>query len=304
MNFREILFIGCVVLVLTVCILGFVGSFFRSPQQYEVVSIDSLKLPAALDMKYSPQSPKEFITLEKRAAVEEFYADADTASEKVIEEKIEKVYQHINAGQKTETNPDQKTAPAKIIVAIDGAKKEVPSDVAVLPRKTDKVSSPRKVLKKAEPPVLPAVSKPVEPKKETVVKPSRKVVEHTPAPVHSSSSNKATVHYTVQKGDTLFALSKKFGISRQEIAEHNKIGINSELIIGQKLQFTVPEDTLKNSSAKGSYMVHHIIKSGETISSVAKHYGVSVSDVIEANKNRVKDINIVVKGQELLIPVK
>jgi putative chitinase len=50
-------------------------------------------------------------------------------------------------------------------------------------------------------------------------------------------------------------------------------------------------------------MVTYTVREGDTLSGIAERYGVDLDDLIEANKDRVKDPNNLRVGQELRIPV-
>jgi LysM repeat protein len=64
----------------------------------------------------------------------------------------------------------------------------------------------------------------------------------------------------------------------------------------------LPTDTpLPASPTPAGEMLVHVIKSGETLSGIAKAYGVTTQALIEANG--VSDPNQIIAGQELIIPV-
>ncbi|KAL5559835.1 hypothetical protein UlMin_036046 [Ulmus minor] len=67
----------------------------------------------------------------------------------------------------------------------------------------------------------------------------------------------------------------------------------------QKWRFQIEEMSKGQCSAK-HYMVH-VVKEGETLSSISKQYGVSVYAIVAANKNLV-DVDLVFKDQHLNIP--
>ncbi len=53
----------------------------------------------------------------------------------------------------------------------------------------------------------------------------------------SVAENKATIkYYKVKKGDTLFKISKQFGVSQEELKQMNKLGKAGKIAIGQKLK--------------------------------------------------------------------
>jgi peptidoglycan DL-endopeptidase LytF len=104
------------------------------------------------------------------------------------------------------------------------------------------------------------------------------------------SSTKSSV-YTVQSGDSLSVIAKKFGTTVTNIKNVN--GLTSDLIqVGQQLK--LPTETVMNDK------VYHVI-SGDTLSGIAKKFGLSVEDVKTTN-NLGSDMIYV--GQSLKIPLK
>ncbi|MGN0966635.1 MAG: LysM peptidoglycan-binding domain-containing protein [Candidatus Coprovivens sp.] len=92
--------------------------------------------------------------------------------------------------------------------------------------------------------------------------------------------------YTVKKGDTLYGIAKKFGLSVDELKNYNNLKSNS-LSIGQKIN--IP------SNEKNTY----VVKSGDTLYNIAKSNGVSVSDLMSLNNLNNSNLSI---GQVLVLP--
>lgn len=108
---------------------------------------------------------------------------------------------------------------------------------------------------------------------------------------------KRFVLHRLEAKETLYALSRKYGVSVDEIKKANAdVNIN-ELKVGQVLRVPSPEKTTaanKNTST-------HIVIAGETLYSIAKKYNVSVDEMKKINPTAVSGISI---GDELLIPGK
>ncbi|ASB88928.1 LysM peptidoglycan-binding domain-containing protein [Bacillus sonorensis] len=80
---------------------------------------------------------------------------------------------------------------------------------------------------------------------------------------------------TVQKGDTLWGISQKQGVSLQDLKEWNQL--SSDVIIpGQKL----------NVSEKTTEKKQYTIKKGDTLWKIAQKFGVTVNDL--KNWNNIK----------------
>lgn len=93
--------------------------------------------------------------------------------------------------------------------------------------------------------------------------------------------------YTVQKGDTLYSIAKKYNTTVDKIMSMNNLNTNM-LSIGQKL--VIPESISLNT---------YIVKSGDTLYSIARANNTTVSAIKIAN-NLISDILSI--GQELIIP--
>jgi LysM repeat protein len=102
-----------------------------------------------------------------------------------------------------------------------------------------------------------------------------------------------TVSYTVRRGDTLFRIGQRFGVSWVEIAEANGIVNPNQIYPGQVLK--IP------ASAPGpSPEFTHIVSRGETLYSIALRYGVRWLAVAEANG--IQSPFVIYAGQTLVIP--
>ncbi len=94
--------------------------------------------------------------------------------------------------------------------------------------------------------------------------------------------------YVVEKGDTLFGISKQFGVSVEELKRINDL-VNNNIQIGELLR--IP--TEQTSSL-------YIVKRGDTLYSIASRYGISVDELIRVNNLNSYNLGI---GQQLVIPI-
>ncbi|MGJ8668356.1 MAG: LysM peptidoglycan-binding domain-containing protein [Oceanococcus sp.] len=105
--------------------------------------------------------------------------------------------------------------------------------------------------------------------------------------------NKAsrTSIYTVRSGDTLSSIARRFGTSVGRIQTANGISNPQHLRVGVRLK--VPSNKL-------SSYAWHTIRSGQTVESIARKYGVSVQSIASAND--LSNINRIRVGQKLKVP--
>lgn len=111
--------------------------------------------------------------------------------------------------------------------------------------------------------------------------------------------------YTVGEGDTLFSIALKFEVSPNEIVAANTLADPNAVFVGQQL--LIPGYQPSAASAGGSASTAapgapaiHVVRAGEVLSVIAETYGVSLDDLIAAN--RITDPNLVSPGTELVIP--
>ncbi len=94
--------------------------------------------------------------------------------------------------------------------------------------------------------------------------------------------------YIVQSGDTLYGISKQFGVSIADIVAENNLS-TFVLRVGQVLKIPSIETTTL-----------YIVKEGDTLYSISRKFNVSVDDIIRINN---LNSNLIALGQELFIPV-
>lgn len=94
--------------------------------------------------------------------------------------------------------------------------------------------------------------------------------------------------YVVQRGDTLYGISKQFGVTVEELRLENDLTGNT-LIVGQVLRIPTLETTAL-----------YVVKRGDTLYSIASRYGVSVNSLMSLNNLNSTTLSI---GQQLRIPI-
>lgn len=108
----------------------------------------------------------------------------------------------------------------------------------------------------------------------------------------------ASAHtYTVRSGDTLSALAARFATTVSELARVNGIADPDRIHPGQVL--TVPGGG-GGQGTGGDVGTQHLVRRGETLSGIAARYGVSVTDLAEAND--LPDPDRILAGMRLDVP--
>lgn len=101
--------------------------------------------------------------------------------------------------------------------------------------------------------------------------------------------------HIVQKGESLYSISKAYGVSQIEIATENP-DIYLGLQVEQALK--IPAKDLP-SQVVDTLHIHHLVKKGETLFGLSKRYQVSIDDIVKANPDVESGL---VLSQVLLIP--
>lgn len=178
-------------------------------------------------------------------------------------------------------------------------------------------------VKKVEPKIEKPVEKidsskteiPVEPKKESLPeqkqemklnqkkveedkKTAEKILEKTEKeqsyPAEKETLDNADYH-EVKAGETLFSISKKYGLSVEDLKELNgladySIQLGQKLLVNKNVKPTEPDVEITN--------YYHEVKKGETLYSIAKMYNLSVEELKSLNSLSNETLAL---GQKLLI---
>lgn len=85
--------------------------------------------------------------------------------------------------------------------------------------------------------------------------------------------------YTVKRGDSLWSISRRFGVDFADIARWNKMNVKATLKPGKKL-LVYPKT---NKYAQGKTRISYKVRKGDSIARIAQKYGTSISAIVRAN---------------------
>lgn len=128
-----------------------------------------------------------------------------------------------------------------------------------------------------------------------------------PSPVVKNATSYMT--YTVQTGDTLWKIARKYNCSvagivaanSDRIKNPNRIHAGWQLKIpqsGAPITGSTPDAVLPENKKSGIY----IVRQGDTLWKIAKKYGCSVSEIISLNRELIRDPALIYSGWELKVP--
>lgn len=140
------------------------------------------------------------------------------------------------------------------------------------------------------------------------------VVVTPPTPVENVAP---VTTYTVERGDSLWSISKKYGLTVAELAKANSISAGTAIRPGRKLiipgkpgaarepvapaGLSLPaEKTAMAARPTNGESVKHTVLVGESLGVIARKYQVSVGELAAANN--ITDPSRVRAGQQLVIP--
>lgn len=109
-------------------------------------------------------------------------------------------------------------------------------------------------------------------------------------------------YHPIKGGETIYSLSKKYRISQNDLESANPNLNPNQLPMGFVVK--IPKDKVKNkvveqSSSEDDFIIH-TVRRKETIYSIAKHYGVEISDIQKANPTMI--LTNIQKRAEIKIP--
>jgi membrane-bound lytic murein transglycosylase D len=120
---------------------------------------------------------------------------------------------------------------------------------------------------------------------------------------HGGRSARRPGVHVVRSGDSLWRIAKRNRMDVATLARLNGMGPSDTLRAGQKLVLnTRASSTKKSASAGNARQVSYKVRSGDTLSRIAKVFGVTVSDLV--SWNGISKHSTLRPGQKLMVNVR
>ena len=125
------------------------------------------------------------------------------------------------------------------------------------------------------------------------------------------SAEELMFRYEIQRGDTLNAIARRYGLTVRNLLEANQLEDPSRIFPGKKLVipgYTLsnpeleppPQPALRSLPAETDDLFVYTVAGGDTLNAIAKRYGITLVRLIEAND--LGDPLRIYVGQKLVIP--
>jgi murein DD-endopeptidase MepM/ murein hydrolase activator NlpD len=114
------------------------------------------------------------------------------------------------------------------------------------------------------------------------------------SPATAQDGGQDEPYYIVQEGDSLWQIAARFGVTVEDLQQANNIGDPGQVVVGARL-------VIPGLSGIGGPLDTITIPYGETLRSLSRRYGISVSSL--ARLNRVVSPGELYAGAPLIVPV-
>ena len=114
---------------------------------------------------------------------------------------------------------------------------------------------------------------------------------------HEIKEVSSFVRHKVKRKETLFGIAKRYGITTEQIIEHNPV--LKEATLKKRMKLLIPRYRTVTVSKKSNNRLH-LVQPKETLWRIAYTYGISVEELKEANPSLGEILSI---GQKIVIPL-
>lgn len=135
-----------------------------------------------------------------------------------------------------------------------------------------------------------------------------KPTQSTPAPAAKPAATASSTTHTVRAGDTLGAIARKYSTTVAAISSANNISNPNRISVGQKLTIgakasapaaSTPAATTPAVSTTSAAPASYTVQSGDTLSTIAARFNVSVASLTASNG--ISNPNAIWVGQKLTL---
>ena len=128
----------------------------------------------------------------------------------------------------------------------------------------------------------------------------------TPAPAPTLDATS----YTVQSGDTPAGIARRFGVTVDDLLAANDLTLADATRIRAGTVLVIPAGGSSSSTTTAAVppaatpapAVTYTLQSGDTLSSIAQRFGITVNNLLAANGLSAQDATVLQIGQVLIIP--
>jgi LysM repeat protein len=119
-------------------------------------------------------------------------------------------------------------------------------------------------------------------------------------PATAQDDTTQTIH-VVNRGDTLFRVAQRYGVSMNDLIEANSITNPSRILPGQELiipNFDPLPDTVENALVAGTPTTY-VVQPGDTLGAISQRFGMTIDQLMLLNN--IYDPNQILRGSELMV---
>ena len=132
-----------------------------------------------------------------------------------------------------------------------------------------------------------------------LIYPGERLRIHTNSTVNGSESRQMNeIIYTVERGNTLFQISRAYNVTVESLVELNNISNPNLIYPGEKIKIKGSDSDFLNPMTNTNDE-YYIVKSGDTLYSIARMYGITVTQILQ--NNSISNPNLIFPGQRIRI---
>lgn len=132
-----------------------------------------------------------------------------------------------------------------------------------------------------------------------LIYPGEKLRILTNSTIHGNEERgTGSIIYTVKRGNTLSQIAREYNVSVEHIVELNDIENPNLIYPGEKLRITESNVT-ELSPINNDIDVYYVVKSGDTLNSIARRFGITLNEILEYND--IQNPNLIYPGQTIRI---